>query len=129
MARITVDELHQLQEAGEQPIILDLRSSAELEQDPSVIRGALHMTMDEVERREGEIPRDREIILYCSCPNEASSARVALQLRRTGITRVRPLLGGIDAWRERNYPMEVHRRGRLAGLPGCWRWRVRSWDG
>jgi len=106
IARITVDELHQQQEAGENPMILDLRPHIELEQDPSIIRGALHMSMDEVERRQHEIPRDRDIILYCSCPNEVSSARAALALRRNGISRVRPLLGGIDAWRERNYPTE-----------------------
>jgi rhodanese-related sulfurtransferase len=64
------------------------------------------MTLDEVETRHHEIPRDRDIILYCSCPNEASAASVALSLRRKGIVRVKPLLGGIDAWRERNYPME-----------------------
>jgi membrane protein DedA with SNARE-associated domain/rhodanese-related sulfurtransferase len=107
MARITVDELHQQQEAGEKPMILDLRPHIELEQDPSLIRGAIHMTMDEVEQRHQEIPRDRDIILYCSCPNEVSSAKVALNLHRKGIVRVRPLLGGIDAWRERNYPTEL----------------------
>src|SRR5579872_6056071 len=103
VARITVDELRQKQEAGEQLLILDLRSGTELERDPALIRGALHMSLDEVERRREEIPRDRDIILYCACPNEVSSARVALQLRRNGLARVRPLLGGIDAWRERNY--------------------------
>jgi membrane protein DedA with SNARE-associated domain/rhodanese-related sulfurtransferase len=108
IARITVDELHQKQEAGENPMILDLRPRIELEQNPSLIRGAHHMSMDEVERRQQEIPRDRDVILYCSCPNEVSSARVALALRRNGISRVRPLLGGIDAWRERNYPTELH---------------------
>jgi rhodanese-related sulfurtransferase len=107
MARITVDELHQKQEAGEKPMILDLRPHIELEQDHSLIRGAIHMTMDEVEHRHQEIPRDRDIILYCSCPNEVSSAKVALNLHRKGIVRVRPLLGGIDAWRERNYPTEL----------------------
>jgi rhodanese-related sulfurtransferase len=106
MARITVDELHQKLEAGEKPLIFDLRSLAELEQDPSVIRGARHTTLDEMELLNADIPRDRDVVLYCSCPNEVSSARLALQLRRRGITRVRPLLGGIDAWRERNYPME-----------------------
>jgi len=106
MARITVDELHRMQETGENPIILDLRSQVALEQDPSLIRGALHMTLDEVEFRHQEIPRDRDIVLYCSCPNEVSSARAALLLRRRGIVRVRPLLGGFDAWRERNYPTE-----------------------
>jgi len=118
MARITVDELHQKLETGENPIILDLRSHAELERDPSLIRGARHMTMEEVKLWQHEIPRDRDIILYCSCPNEVSSARTALLLHRNGILRVRPLLGGIDAWRERNYPTEP-RLVRVASLPGA----------
>ena len=108
MARISVDELFQKQEAGENPVVLDLRQQDELDLDPAVIRGALRMTADEVEHRQLEIPRDRDIILYCSCPNEVSSARVALHLKRNGIERVRPLLGGIDAWKSRNYPTEKH---------------------
>jgi len=111
MARITVDELYQKQEAGENLFVLDLRSQLELEQDPLLIRGAFHMTMEEVHLRHQDIPRDRDIILYCSCPNEVSSARIALELHRKGISRVRPLLGGIDIWRERNYPMELRAIG------------------
>jgi membrane protein DedA with SNARE-associated domain len=107
MARITVDELHQKQEAGENLMILDLRSDAALKEDPALIRGALHMSMDQVDGRLQAIPRDRDIVLYCACPNEVSSARVALVLQRKGFSRVRPLLGGIDAWRERNYPTEL----------------------
>jgi rhodanese-related sulfurtransferase len=106
MARITVDELHQKVEAGENLIILDLRSQAALDEDPSLIHGALHLNMDEVENHLKEVPHDRDIILYCSCPNEVSAARVALLLQRKGFSRVRPLLGGIDAWRERHYPVE-----------------------
>jgi rhodanese-related sulfurtransferase len=63
--------------------------------------------LDDLERDQQQIPRDRDIILYCSCPNEVSSARMTLQFRRKGILRARPLLGGIDAWRERNYPTEL----------------------
>jgi membrane protein DedA with SNARE-associated domain/rhodanese-related sulfurtransferase len=111
MARISVDELHQKQEAGENLLILDLRSHFELEQDPAVIRGALHVTMDELRQRQQDIPRDRDIVLYCDCPNEVSSARMALQLRQQGIVRVRPLLGGIEAWRERNYPTDLRAVG------------------
>jgi len=107
VARITVDELMKKQEAGEHLLILDLRSSAELTENPYMIRGARHTTVDEMGRRQQEIPRDREIIIYCSCPNEVSSARLALLLKRKGITHVRPLLGGIDAWRERKFPTEL----------------------
>lgn len=116
MARITVDELLQKQEAGENPVILDLRSHLDVKLNPLRIRGALHMTMEEVQLREQEIPRDRDIILYCSCPNEETSARVALSLHRRGILRVRPLLGGLDAWQERSYPTELHTVGRGSSM-------------
>jgi rhodanese-related sulfurtransferase len=105
-ARITVDELRQKLQAGENPVILDLRSNAEVERDPFLIQGAVHMLMDEVDKRRHEFPHDRDIVVYCSCPNEATAARVALLLQRQGFTRVRPLLGGLDAWRDQNYPMD-----------------------
>jgi rhodanese-related sulfurtransferase len=105
MARITVAELRQKLDAGEDVVILDLRSAAALQQDPHLIQGAIHLNLDEIEKPEYELPRDRDIIVYCSCPNEVSSARVALRLQRKGFNRVRPLLGGIDAWREQNYPL------------------------
>jgi membrane protein DedA with SNARE-associated domain/rhodanese-related sulfurtransferase len=106
VARITVGELRQKLDAGETPLIFDLRSAAALEQDPALIQGAVHLSLEDFEKRQDEFPRDRDIIVYCSCPNEVSSARLALQLQRKGFTRVRPLLGGIDAWREQNYPMQ-----------------------
>ena len=112
MARISVDELYRMQQTGENLVILDLRSESELAQDPTIIRGARHMTMNDVQSRRGEIPDDREIILYCSCPNEVTSARVTLHLRRYGVGRVRPLLGGIDAWRARNFPTDRHSAGK-----------------
>jgi membrane protein DedA with SNARE-associated domain/rhodanese-related sulfurtransferase len=105
MAKITAAELRQKQDAGEDLVLLDLRPGAELDLDPAIIPGAIHLAVEEVERRHHEIPRDREVIVYCSCPNEVSSARVALLLHRKGVTRVRPLLGGIDAWRQLNYPV------------------------
>jgi rhodanese-related sulfurtransferase len=107
MARITAAELRRKQIAGEEVVIIDLRPGEDLALDPSLIPGAIHLGMEEIEHRHQEIPRDREVIVYCSCPNEVSSARVALSLHRRGVTRVRPLLGGIDAWRGLNYPLET----------------------
>jgi membrane protein DedA with SNARE-associated domain/rhodanese-related sulfurtransferase len=109
VARITVDELRQQQEAGGNPLVLDLRPASEIDDDPYLIPGALHMSIDDVARRQHEIPRDRDIVLYCSCPDEGGSAKIARRLQRNGITRVRPLLGGIEAWRERQYPVELRR--------------------
>ncbi|HTS16862.1 MAG TPA: VTT domain-containing protein [Verrucomicrobiae bacterium] len=108
IGRITVDELRRMQEAKENVFVVDLRSDLDLEENPTVIIGAQHIHPREIEARHQEIPRDRDVVVYCSCPNEATAARVAIQLRKRGITRIRPLLGGIDAWRERNYPLDPH---------------------
>lgn len=117
MSKITVTELRQKLETGEDTVIVDLRPSAALEQDPAIIRGAIHLNMDDIEKRLLDIPRDKDIVVYCSCPNEISSARAALRLQRKGFKRVRPLLGGIDAWREHNYPMERGRSGVSGSSP------------
>lgn len=109
MSRITVAELYEMLDSGKAPVIFDLRSTGALEEDPSMIQGAIHLRMEDIDSRLNEFPRDREIIVYCSCPNEVSSARLALRLQRKGFSRVRPLLGGIDAWRDRNYPMSMNK--------------------
>jgi len=106
MARITPEELRQRQESGEDTFIVDVRSSLAAQGDPFRIPGARHMLLEEVQKWAPEIPRDREVVLYCSCPNDASAVRAALTLYKRGITRVRPLAGGIDAWREHSYPLE-----------------------
>ncbi len=106
-ARITAAELQQKFAAGENPLILDLRSRMEKQRDPSEIQGAIDLVLEDVEKRRHEFPHDRDIVVYCSCPNEATAARVALMLQRQGFTRVRPLLGGLDAWREHNRALET----------------------
>ena len=107
MAKITPGELGQMLGAGETPVILDVRSLLELEQEPTMVRGAVHLAMQDLDKRHHEFSQDREIIIYCDCPNEESSAKTALLLRKKGFKRVRPLLGGIAAWREGNYPTEL----------------------
>lgn len=107
IARITVEELKQMMDAGEKVTIVDLRQPLDLEAAPYVIPGALRMSVEELEQRHQEIDRDRDVILYCACPNEVTSARMALLLRKKGINKVRPLAGGVEAWRERNFPVDA----------------------
>ena len=53
-----------------------------------------------------DVPSDVEVILYCNCPNDASAATVALQLKRRGFKNVRPLAGGLDAWLAAGLPLD-----------------------
>jgi membrane protein DedA with SNARE-associated domain len=66
MARIKPEELLAMFDKGERPYIIDLRHALDFLPDPRVIPGAIRMTPDEVTARQQEIPRDREIILYCT---------------------------------------------------------------
>jgi membrane protein DedA with SNARE-associated domain/rhodanese-related sulfurtransferase len=98
MARISVADLYELIQAGAAPLIIDVRSITARELEPRWIPGALHVPLEDVAHRIKELPRDRDVILYCTCPSEASAARVAKILMNHGFKRVRPLLGGLDAW-------------------------------
>jgi membrane protein DedA with SNARE-associated domain/rhodanese-related sulfurtransferase len=98
MARISVADLDELIQAGAAPLIIDVRSLTARELEPRWIPGALHVPLEDVARQIKELPRDRDVILYCTCPSEASAARVAKILMNHGFKRVRPLLGGLDAW-------------------------------
>ena len=103
MARITVEELKSLMEAQPKPLVVDLRGAAERLGDGRAIPGAQAISLAEIERRMADFPKEREIVFYCSCPNEASAATAAKALHDLGYSRVRPLLGGLDAWIEAGY--------------------------
>jgi membrane protein DedA with SNARE-associated domain/rhodanese-related sulfurtransferase len=106
MARISVADLYDLVQTGASPLIIDVRSSTARALEPRWIPGALHVPLQDVAHRLKELPRDRDIILYCTCPSEASAARVAKILMNHGFKRVRPLHGGLDAWVAAGYAVE-----------------------
>ena len=66
MARITADELKRKLDAGEEVMIVDLRHSLDFEAEPHVIPGALRLSAEDLDGRHHEIPRDRDVILYCT---------------------------------------------------------------
>ena len=66
IARITVDELKKKIDSGEDLVIVDLRHSLDFEADPGTIPGAMHMDAMELGENNDRLPRDREVILYCT---------------------------------------------------------------
>ncbi|HEV2227717.1 MAG TPA: DedA family protein/thiosulfate sulfurtransferase GlpE [Steroidobacteraceae bacterium] len=107
MARISVAELRRQMDEGAAPVIVDVRSPTAQTLERRRIPGAVHVPVQDAARHLSELPRDREIILYCSCPNEASAARVARLLMNHGFRQVRPLRGGLEAWIEAGHPVEA----------------------
>jgi membrane protein DedA with SNARE-associated domain/rhodanese-related sulfurtransferase len=107
MARISAAELYELIDAGAAPLIVDVRTATAWALEPQWIPGAIHLPIHDLDKHVKELPRDREIILYCTCPNEVSAAQVAKLLMNSGFKRVRPLHGGLEAWISAGYAMDT----------------------
>jgi membrane protein DedA with SNARE-associated domain/rhodanese-related sulfurtransferase len=106
MARVTPQELYEKIAAGEEPVIVDLRHPLDFLTAPRTLPGALRVNPSEVESRWQELPKDRDIVLYCTCPNEASAVKVAQRLKELGLVQVRPLLGGLAGWERAGFAVD-----------------------
>jgi membrane protein DedA with SNARE-associated domain/rhodanese-related sulfurtransferase len=106
VSRMTVEQLKAAIDQGERPFVVDLRHRLEFLVNPRTVSTAVRISPDELPLRHAEIPRDREVVLYCTCPSEATSAKVAMELKKIGISKVRPLAGGLKAWEDQGYPMD-----------------------
>jgi len=98
IARISVDELRVLIAAGEHPLVVDVRGEAMQQVDSRKIADAVALSLDAIQAGRVALPRDRKIVVYCGCPNEASAAKAARLLLDRGYLWVRPLAGGLEAW-------------------------------
>lgn len=106
MRRITADELEALMSREPRPVLIDVRSRASARLDARRLPGALLVELADVASHADRLPRDREIVLYCNCPNEVSAARAARLLAERGHVRVRPLAGGLEGWAAAGRPLD-----------------------
>jgi membrane protein DedA with SNARE-associated domain/rhodanese-related sulfurtransferase len=106
-ARLEPEDLKRQLDAGESVYIVDLRHPLELLPDPFTLPGALHISPEALALRHVEIPRDRDVVLFCTCPSEATAAKTAMTLQKLGISRVRPLRGGYDEWKRLGFPLDA----------------------
>ena len=119
--RITPLAVRELIESSKDGLtIVDLRHPSEIARESYKIPGAVVRRPEELKDLAREISPDQEIILYCTCPNEATSARLAQQLKKAGFRRVRPLEGGLAAWRGHGFPIEnIPSEIQLAVIPAA----------
>ena len=105
MNRITVSELSELIDEGQSPVILDVRPH-EIRKKEGMIPGSIIVHEADLSSIASRFPAQSEVIVYCSCPNEASAVMMAKKLQKAGFKKIRPLLGGIDAWTEAGHNVE-----------------------
>lgn len=97
LARITPQETLSLIGEAPGPIIIDARSRLTRIDDPRQFPGSIAYDEGSVIELLPPDARERTIITFCTCPNEASAALLAESLVKAGFPRVRVLTGGSDA--------------------------------
>jgi membrane protein DedA with SNARE-associated domain/rhodanese-related sulfurtransferase len=108
-ASVSPEALRRRLDAGEDITIIDLRSPLEIRATPYAIPWSRWLAVDAIDEQEAEFLQSRDVVVYGASPNDATSGRVLLQLKQKGITRVRPLEGGLAAWMARKFPVRrVH---------------------
>jgi len=106
-ATVSPEALKRRLDAGDDVTIVDLRTALDVAATPYAIPGSRWLAAGAIDEHEVELLRSRDVVLYCASPNDATSARVALELQHKGISRVRPLEGGLAAWMALNLPVRT----------------------
>lgn len=102
---ITPDELATRLKSEKPPLVLDVRSRAHHDTEEGQIPGSIRVLPDLIgDWADDQLVKDRPIVAYCSCPNDATSVRVARVLTEAGFT-ASVLKGGFHAWRD-SHPVE-----------------------
>lgn len=112
-AGITASELQAMLDSATEngskpPFIVDLRHPLDYLPDPRVLPTAVRISPTDLEKHRDLLPRDMDVILYCTCPNDETSATLARRLQKLGVHRVRPLRGGFEGWRDAGLPLAAY---------------------
>lgn len=102
---VSAEELKAKIAKNEPVAIIDVRATSGLSNAENKIKGAIYVKLRRLKTRLRlaplkDVPRNREVVTYCACPNDEASIRAAEILLAAGFLRVRVLKGGWVTWKK-----------------------------
>lgn len=104
---IEPEELFELLKT-EQVSLYDVRQPLDFLAHPEIISGAARIAPKDIAEQTGNLPRDHNSVIYCTGSDHETSEMVLRKARALKFTRVRLLKGGLEAWKEKGYPVESY---------------------
>ena len=95
--------------------LFDVRQPLDLLAHSEIIPGARRIPPADVLAAPSLIPRDKEAIVYCTCPGDKTSRAILRRALDLKLFRIKFLKGGFEAWKAKGYPVESH-TGRFSPL-------------
>ncbi len=115
VAFMSVEELKTKLSANEPVVVIDVRSSETFANSDKKIKGAIHLKVRRISHRLSlpplkDVPRDRTVVTYCSCPADEAAISAARIFLENGFKNVRALKGGWREWMKISGPTEAKPR-------------------
>jgi len=106
--RITPEALHALMASNQKVLVVDVRQPLDLLGDSVIIPGAQWLSPEEVRLNPSLLPKEDDLVVYCTCPSDKTSRLVLHRALARGFLRIKFLEGGLDGWRSKGYPVEPY---------------------
>jgi rhodanese-related sulfurtransferase len=107
---ISAEALHSLLVSNREVLLYDVRQPLDLLAESEIIPGATRIPPKELLRNPLLIPKDREVVVYCTCPGDKTSRRILRLAEAIQFFQVKFLKGGLAGWKARGYPVEPYQK-------------------
>lgn len=105
---ITPELLHTLLASHQDLLLFDVRLPLDLLADSEIIPGAMRLSPKEILENPSLIPKDKDTVVYCTCPSDKTSRNILHRALAMGFLRVKFLKGGVEGWKAMGYPVEPY---------------------
>ena len=102
---ILPDALHALLQSKQEVLLYDVRRPLDLLADSEVILGATRIAPQDLLANPSVIPKDKDAVIYCTCPGDETSRRILREALALHFQRVKLLKGGLAEWKKKGYPV------------------------
>jgi rhodanese-related sulfurtransferase len=106
---ITAEDLHSLLATNQGTLLFDVRQPLDLLAYSEIIPGARRVPPQDVLDGISPIPKDKETVVYCTCPGDKTSREILQRALALHFRYVKFLRGGLAAWKAKGYPVEPYR--------------------
>lgn len=107
---ITPEALHALLASKQEVLLFDVRQPLDLLTDSEIIRGATRIAPKELLENPSLIPKDKDSVVYCTCPSDKTSRVISRRAQAMHFLRVKFLKGGLAGWKANGYPVEPYEK-------------------
>jgi len=105
---VTPEVLHALLASNQDVLLFDVRLPLDLLADSEIIPGAVRLSPKEVRENPSLIPKDKDLVVYCTCPSDRTIRTILHRALGMGFLRIKFLKGGLERWKAMGYPVEPY---------------------